>query len=528
MLVVSAAAWVSCGHRHDDRPSADNSGATNGTTASGGSAADAGAAGADGGGGAAYGGAAGADGSTNATTSTTVDAGGSVGAGRVPAGWTCTSIAYGDGACDCGCGALDPDCSEASLDTCEQCNGPGSCSFGECPGHIDPDDVAKCVAPPAGWTCAASAYHDGATCDCGCGVRDEDCEDGSATSCDNCSGAGSCAQGPCPSAVMADDNSRCSVPPEWDCPAEAYGDGVCNCGCNAVDVDCPDANATSCVECDGGCSPFACEFYPDDNAHCPEPPAQWSCSDRLYADGSRCDCGCGAIDPDCDSLNVDDCDKCDAPGSCSAHPCPGIIETDFNGRCDQPVAPAGWTCPGAAYGDGLECDCGCGVPDIDCATEDYADCQRCPSCGGIGACAGMVDSVDTTQCAPPPSGWTCSAAAYRDLACDCGCGVLDPHCQGIPLFYVCERYPVEGCTAGNRTHLDPNDNTSCRIEVPDDWTCDRSYFDDGLCDCGCGAVDLDCPSNDVSVCEACDDVGSCSSDACPGEVTEDDSAHCSP
>jgi hypothetical protein len=220
------------------------------------------------------------------------------------------------------------------------------------------------------------------------------------------------------------------------------------------------------------------------------------------------------------------CDKCDAPGSCSAQPCPGLVNADENDVCDHPDAPAGWTCPPSAYADGLECDCGCGVPDLDCRDDSAASCVRCLVCGGHGSCEVSVDAGDTTKCAPPPSGWLCSAEAWRDGICDCGCGIPDKQCQDIELFYVCANYPIEGCTAGNRAHLDPNHNAVCLVNVPSDWTCDRSFYYDGFCDCGCGVADLDCPTSDRADCEACDGMGSCSSEACPGSIAENDSAHC--
>jgi hypothetical protein len=63
--------------------------------------------------------------------------------------------------------------------------------------------------------------------------------------------------------------------------------------------------------------------------------------------------------------------------------------------------------------------------------------------------------------------------------------------------------------------------------VPSTWTCSPSYYDDGLCDCGCGAVDLDCPTNNAANCKTCNDPGSCSTSACPGSIVADDTAHCS-
>jgi hypothetical protein len=453
--------------------------------------------------------------------------GSSAGLRGVPTAWTCISFAYGDGQCDCGCGVPDKDCAGQELAQCESCNGFGSCNLAECPGRIDPADVATCLPPPDEWTCTAAAYGDGKVCDCGCGIRDSDCPSTEVAVCEACATNGSCASGPCPSALAPDDNTRCDIPSRWACEASLYGDGTCHCGCGIVDTDCPDATAEVCEACDESSCSRSCQVEPDDNAHCPEPPSGWGCSARLYHDGIRCDCGCGAVDPDCESSDLDACDECNSPGSCSAQPCPGLISPAANARCEQPPAPDEWTCNGAAYADGIACDCGCGVADLDCPTADLGHCVRCLACGGHGTCMGTIDTEDTTQCAPPPSDWICSAEAFRDEVCDCGCGIPDVYCQGIELLYVCGNYPVEGCSAGNFTHIDPNHNALCSINVPSEWTCDRSFYDDGLCDCGCGAFDLDCPSSDVSDCETCDEDGSCSESACPGTVDPDDNSSCS-
>lgn len=44
-------------------------------------------------------------------------------------GWTCDVTYYdADDGCDCGCGAADPDCADATAASCEFCNDPGSCA----------------------------------------------------------------------------------------------------------------------------------------------------------------------------------------------------------------------------------------------------------------------------------------------------------------------------------------------------------------------------------------------------------------
>lgn len=68
-----------------------------------------------------------------------------ISAGGVPLDWTCGDTSYGTGdGCDCGCGAVDPDCVSASADACDYCDGGGSCGDAACPGNIDFSDNATC------------------------------------------------------------------------------------------------------------------------------------------------------------------------------------------------------------------------------------------------------------------------------------------------------------------------------------------------------------------------------------------------
>jgi hypothetical protein len=357
-------------------------------------------------------------------------------------------------------------------------------------------------------------------------VQDDDCPNLKVASCDSCNEVGGCARGPCPSSIVPSDNTSCAVPPEWTCASYSYGDGLCNCGCGVVDIDCPDSKETSCQVCDGSsCSPWFCGYGIDanDNSICSSPPPSWTCAQRLYRDGSQCDCGCGFRDPDCASAAVDDCDKCNAEGSCSGLACPGLVNADDNTRCDHPPAPDGWTCYGSYYGDGY-CDCGCGVPDADCRTAQVTSCQRCPICGA--SCPTSINPSDTTQCTPPPAGWTCPGQYYSNYTCDCGCGIKDPDCYDESWNY-CSNYPVEGCSGGHPNNIDPAHNALCTLSVPSTWTCDRSFFDDSVCDCGCGAVDHDCATANRSECEICKPQGGCSTTACPGTILPNDNSSCS-
>ena len=158
---------------------------------------------------------------------------------------------------------------------------------------------------------------------------------------------------------------RGSVPPTWTCDPDYYDtrDG-CDCECGAYDPDC-DAFQAQVDEDDEdnaadlylfGCDPGfgvtcstsgTCEYdvrVADD----------WVCNTSWFGTSDGCDCGCGAVDPDCNdpSQPVYGC----APNvACNA----GVCEDGFN-------PPAEWTCDAEFYGTTDGCDCGCGATDPDC------------------------------------------------------------------------------------------------------------------------------------------------------------------
>ena len=68
----------------------------------------------------------------------------------VPSTWKCSSTYYGAGdGCDCGCGAVDPDCADAKATSCKYCAESGSCytstSISDCPGKINPTNNGICT-----------------------------------------------------------------------------------------------------------------------------------------------------------------------------------------------------------------------------------------------------------------------------------------------------------------------------------------------------------------------------------------------
>jgi hypothetical protein len=475
-------------------------------------------------GGAVVGGAGGLGG--NAASAGSGLIGGSGATGGIPFSWDCGTEAYADGVCHCGCQAPDPDCDSDEIDDCEVCNAPGSCSGAECPGRIDEANTADCLPPAIGWVCEERRYGDGENCECGCGAVDMDCEDETAESCEVCDAFNACSTLECPSKIDPEDNARCYNPPGWTCYFSVYGDGYCDCGCGVVDVDCEDATDDSCDFCpQASCTPFDCEdtLLPDNNAVCIDPPYSWTCPDRLYNSGGQCDCGCGFMDPDCDSGELAACEKCNSEGSCSGQACPGMINENDITSCIKPTAPDDWTCADYLYGDGYACTCGCGVQDADCRSTAIGQCEQC-ACGG-GNCPGLVDPDDTTHCLPPPAGWTCDDNRYADFTCDCGCGIDDPDC---PTEYpYCSRCPEESCAHGDCSRIDMEETSQCLYDIPAGWTC-GNYFFDGVCDCGCGAADVDCLGTAIADCDSCDTAGSCSNTDCPGTISPSDITSCTP
>jgi hypothetical protein len=225
-----------------------------------------------------------------------------------------------------------------------------------------------------GWTCGESSYKSGGpspACNCGCGVRDPDCDDPNSYL-KGCDTGQTCGQdGTCQGAVLF-------PPASWVCGSAYYGIGgpvpECNCGCGAPDPDCDLPHPTfDLTRCKTGQT-----CGKDGTCQGPElmPPASWTCKASKFAEGKTsgtCDCGCGAPDPDCADthLKITGC---------------GFQQTcDAAGQCAGPIgpAPAGWMCDNAAYSDGKLCNCACGVRDPDCDLDLPDTCAPDGFCGSI-------------------------------------------------------------------------------------------------------------------------------------------------
>eukprot|EP00727_Mastigamoeba_balamuthi_P013149 m51a1_g8457 putative serine-threonine protein (704) ;mRNA; r:418450-421184 len=266
----------------------------------------------------------------------------------------------------------------------------------------------RLAGAPDDWVCDPRRYANGTGCDCECGTWDPDC--GADPHSDRCPDR----------STTCDVRGRC-VRTGWEasgaCDPRSYGtsDG-CQCGCGGLtDPDCYDP-FHELRGCAGLKSPM-CELA---GGNCTE---RWACSPKLFGDGTVCNCGCGAPDPDCQEPRL--------PNTCADN------FTCFEGRC---LAPAGWTCSPSYYNAGDDCDCECGMYDPDC---DRAGAQvRCSDptfmCDGGFAC-------DKCNCLP---GYKSRTPPRNDCVPICGDNKVVPgeQCDGGVFCSDCR------CTAGHSAY----------------------------------------------------------------------------
>jgi len=105
-----------------------------------------------------------------------------------------------------GTGGGGPVCGDDTIQAPEVCDGSDlgtltglTCAdFGftggtlACNATCDNLNLTACAGGPPGWTCEAYLYGAADGCDCGCGVIDPDCIDGTVASCEYCDAVGSC------------------------------------------------------------------------------------------------------------------------------------------------------------------------------------------------------------------------------------------------------------------------------------------------------------------------------------------------
>ena len=180
--------------------------------------------------------------------------------------------------------------------------------------------------------------------------------------------------------------------------------------------------------------------------------------------------------------------------------------------------PNDWLCEPEYYNDG-DCDCGCNVVDMDCAspTAPYCVYQWCVD-GRYPRWDDNSKCLDKGTDPYLPDGWNCTSSAWANEECDCGCGVQDPECGTIEEVYCegdlfdvdreewndrCGALSATVCTfdrCANNEYPAYRDNRICLAmgtdtDLPADWDddCGSYYYEDEKnCHCGCGAPDPDC------------------------------------
>ncbi|HEY3446019.1 MAG TPA: hypothetical protein VGK67_06610 [Myxococcales bacterium] len=168
-------------------------------------------------------------------------------------------------------------------------------------------------------------------------------------------------------------------------------------------------------------------------------PSTWTCPSSFYGDGTDCDCGCGALDPDCADATVGSCNWCDDEGSCNTAACPGTINPTDNSTCTV-VA----TCGNGTLDAGEDCD-GANLNSKTCLTQGFLGggtlscgsnckfvttaCLAAPTCGN-----GAIDAGE--QCdGANLNGKTCLSQGFTgggSLSCSATCQFVTTACVAAP------------------------------------------------------------------------------------------------
>jgi cysteine-rich repeat protein len=234
----------------------------------------------------------------------------------------------------------------------------------------------------------------------------------------------------------------------WTCDPTWFGDTFCDCGCGEQDSDCADLLATSCDFADG-CTVAGTVPDPTNNIVCITPV-----------------CGNSIVEApleNCDDGNVIAGDGCDDE-----------CRTEASGA---------WlvNCSAAWFGTDDGCDCGCGVPDLDCAGAvtvescEYNDCQNGDPVEGtphlcLDADCGnsIIDEDEQCDDGNANAGDGCSSACRTEFAFGCVNEPLPSVCTAT----VCGDSVVAGlerCDDGNVVYGDGCDG-NCWYEAPATWT----------------------------------------------------------
>jgi len=384
---------------------------------------------------------------------------------RAPAEWTCSPLSYAaNNTCDCNCGVYDPDCDFVDLVGITGCGaGVSECfSDGTC-GTCTPDCTDKdCGTDGCGGFCGfcnvdvdagvSELCIDGSCVD-ECGDPPAVClvaecgDDGCGGTCGTCASGSSCEDGVCLRDPVMQTPFSCAGRCESVAPSGCYCTEACvalgnccsdfaehcqcvpNCdgkvcgsdGCGGSCGDC-DAAAPFCTDdgqCTDQCTPTcgnrqcgpdgcggSCGTCGDDEScywtyQCI--PDNWTCDGVLYGDEQGCDCGCGAVDPDCEAeddpfvygcpfeaqvcadTGICDITFCHDNDECGGQWCTGAYaegDFTFGGFCAEPIQEG--DPPGSICGIHEEC------ASLLCAGDQCRQhCESDLACPGDSICVGI-------------------------------------------------------------------------------------------------------------------------------------------
>jgi hypothetical protein len=160
----------------------------------------------------------------------------------------------------------------------------------------------------------------------------------------------------------------------------------------------------------------------------------------------------------------------------------------------------------------------CSVVGIPGGCDHPDDAQACHEGTCVALCGSNRDCEPGTYCGDPvpPEGpsplrfcqdgarpkpgpaWSCDSQLFAaDDCCDWGCGEADPDCQADERDGRYSKRSPEQCEICHCAEQEACAGARC---IPQAWTCRADDYDDGSCDCGCGAFDVDCMGTEVRTC----------------------------
>lgn len=179
---------------------------------------------------------------------------------------------------------------------------------------------------------------------------------------------------------------------------------------------------------------------------------------------------------------------------------------DCAARRDEGLVPADWDCENEEFACGWElyndgiCDCNCGAYDPDCnvgasqnpfeatGMEAAYNCQPgqwCVSTASGAMCctydANNVCQADTSVIQTGTSHYMAESGAGSGSGSSQESTSASYNSSGDNTNYYEDFIDYSGPTQNNAT------------DVPEEWLCPMDWYADSNCDCGCGAVDPDCP-----------------------------------